>query len=214
MQRKPLFSCLVFFLLASASLASESWNGECVGISDGDTVSVMKDGKAVKIRLYGIDCPESGQDFGTRAKEFVADMIFRKTVTVTATGTDRYGRTIAYIEIDGVSVNQALVEAGLAWVYEQYCKAPECQEWRELQTKAKADKRGLWSRTDAVPPWEWRRNGKGATTVTGDLRGNAKSRAFHRSDCRQYNCKNCTEVFTSRDDALAAGYRPCGECKP
>lgn len=214
------FILIALVLLCATIHAADPWSGECVGISDGDTISVMKDGKAVKIRLYGVDCPESGQDFGRRAKEFVADMTFHKTVTVTPTDTDRYGRTVAHIEVDGISVNRALAEAGLAWVYEQYCKTPECREWRMLQAEAKAEKRGLWSRADAVPPWDWRRNGN-ASPVTparqpaaGTFSGNIKSAVFHRGGCPGYECKNCTASFASRDEAIAAGYRPCGNCKP
>ena len=38
--------------------------GRVVGVTDGDTISVMRDGRSVRVRLEGIDCPESGQDFG------------------------------------------------------------------------------------------------------------------------------------------------------
>ena len=48
------------------------WNGMVVGISDGDTITVLHDGKGEKIRLYGIDTPEKGQAFGNRAKQFLS----------------------------------------------------------------------------------------------------------------------------------------------
>ena len=49
----------------AAALAAEEFTGKCVGITDGDTNSVRRDGRAAKIRLWGIDCPESGKAFGT-----------------------------------------------------------------------------------------------------------------------------------------------------
>ena len=58
------------------------FTGKCVGVSDGDTIFVMNEGKAVKIRLEGVDCPESHQDYGTKAKEFTSSMVFGKDVTV------------------------------------------------------------------------------------------------------------------------------------
>ncbi|HOV85729.1 MAG TPA: Ada metal-binding domain-containing protein [Syntrophobacteraceae bacterium] len=44
--------------------------------------------------------------------------------------------------------------------------------------------------------------------------GNVKSRVFHKPGCQQYNCKNCTAVLKSREEAVKAGYKPCGMCKP
>jgi len=73
-------------ILAAASLAAEKqperFSGKVVGVSDGDTISVMREGRAVKIRLNGIDCPEKGQDFGAKAKSFTSDACFGKPVTV------------------------------------------------------------------------------------------------------------------------------------
>ena len=44
--------------------------------------------------------------------------------------------------------------------------------------------------------------------------GNVRSKKFHRPGCRYYNCKNCTAEFTSREQAIQAGYVPCKVCKP
>jgi len=44
--------------------------------------------------------------------------------------------------------------------------------------------------------------------------GNTNTRRFHQRTCRYFNCPNCTAKFTSREDAIAAGYRPCGTCRP
>ena len=63
-----------------------------VGITDGDTLSVMKHGAGVKIRLHGIDAPEEGQAFTNRAKQFASSLSFGQEVTVKARGQDRYGR--------------------------------------------------------------------------------------------------------------------------
>jgi endonuclease YncB( thermonuclease family) len=43
---------------------------------DGDTLEVLRAGKAVRIRLYGIDGPESQQAFGTKAKQYTAMVAF------------------------------------------------------------------------------------------------------------------------------------------
>jgi micrococcal nuclease len=111
----------------------------------------------VKIRLYGIDCPEGGQAFSKKAKQFTSKMVYRKVVEVHRMDTDRYGRTVALVSVDKQLLNKELVKAGLAWVYDRYCSEPICESWRNFQLRAKIDKRGLWADPDRIPPWEFRR---------------------------------------------------------
>src|SRR5712691_7992763 len=99
------------------------FTGRVVGVADGDTIKVMHNGKAEKIRLHGIDCPEKAQPFGSKAKQFTSGMVFGKTVTVHVTDMDRYGRTVADVILpDGRVLNRELVAAGLAWWYRQYSR--------------------------------------------------------------------------------------------
>src|SRR2546426_12847875 len=99
--------CLAILCLAPLALALADFSGRVVGITDGDTIKVMHNGRAEKIRLHGIDCPEKGQPFGTKAKEFTSAMVFGKTVTVRVTDTDRYGRTVADVILpDGRVLNR------------------------------------------------------------------------------------------------------------
>src|SRR5499427_3256453 len=58
--------CMLVPLLASA----EQFTGKVVGISDGDTISVLREGKAVQVHLYGVACPTRGQAFGAQARQF------------------------------------------------------------------------------------------------------------------------------------------------
>ena len=87
----------VLAAIATATLYAEDFTGNVVGISDGDTIRVMHNGAAERIRLWGIDCPESKQPFGTRAKQFTGDLAFEQTVTVRVRDVDRYKRTVAEI---------------------------------------------------------------------------------------------------------------------
>ncbi len=66
--------------------------GECIGVTDGDTIEVLRDHTAIKVRLEGIDCPERGQDFGQKAKQFTSGLVFGKAVEIRPIGEDRYGR--------------------------------------------------------------------------------------------------------------------------
>jgi endonuclease YncB( thermonuclease family) len=71
--------------------------------------------------------------------------------------TDRYGRTVAMIYADKRLLNEELVKAGLAWVYDFYCSEPICESWKNFQLGARLDKRGLWGDSGEIPPWEFRR---------------------------------------------------------
>lgn len=137
--------------------AIETFTGKVVGVSDGDTIKVMHNGKQEKIRLYGIDTPEKKQAFGQAAKRFTADMVAGKEVSVEVVTTDRYGRTVGVVKVGGVNLNEELVWLGYAWVYDRYCKASFCTDWKDLEENAKDKGDGLWGDPAAQAPWEWRR---------------------------------------------------------
>ncbi len=157
MNRWALFLCVLLLLILPVQLLA--WKGKVVGISDGDTIKVLRDRQEIKIRLWGIDCPERHQDFGTRAKKYTSGLAFCQIVEIEEVDKDRYGRTVALVTLpDGQSLNEALVRDGMAWVYTKYCNRPmECSRWRELEHAARSQKIGLWSIPNAIPPWEFRR---------------------------------------------------------
>jgi endonuclease YncB( thermonuclease family) len=135
---------------------TRTWSGLVVGVSDGDRIMVLHKGKGEKIRLYGIDAPDIGQAFGQRAKQFTFDTVYGKTIKVETRGKDRYSLTIGIVMVNGESLNESLIQNGLAWVYQKYCKAAFCENWLGLEIVARYDKIGLWSDPNPIPPWEFR----------------------------------------------------------
>ncbi|MGX7950753.1 sunset domain-containing protein [Oleidesulfovibrio alaskensis] len=107
------------------------------------------------------------------------------------------------------------------YVYTTYCRKAFCSDWEAIQDAAQKAHIGLWSHPAPVSPWSYRR-GKSAdqketspqTRGPVTFHGNTSSHVFHKPGCRYYDCKNCTRVFQTRDEAIKAGYRPCGSCKP
>jgi micrococcal nuclease len=95
--KQTILIFLITFLFTSYSYAFE---GPVILVSDGDTITVVHNGKPEKIRLYGIDTPESNQAFGTGAKNFTYAMVYRKSVNVEPVTTDRYGRTVGIVNVD------------------------------------------------------------------------------------------------------------------
>lgn len=133
--------------------------GRVIRVADGDTVTVYtKERERKKIRLYGVDAPEAGQDWGPEAADFVRDLVFLQEVEVSVINHDRYGREVALVRLaDGRILNEELVRNGHAWVYRRYCKEAFCDNWIALELVARAQKRGLWSQPSPTAPWNWRR---------------------------------------------------------
>lgn len=153
---------LLFWILVCCRLKDHAPNtkeiieGQVVGITDGDTFTLLIQGKKqLKARLYGIDCPEKGQAFSTAARKRLSELIFGKQVQIAFKSYDRWGRTVGNVFCEGKSVNEILLAEGLAWHFIQYDDNPE---WSVLEKNAREKKLGLWSLTNPIPPWKWRRS--------------------------------------------------------
>jgi len=125
-----------------------------IHISDGDTMTVLVDQKQIRVRLADIDAPERRQAFGTKSRQSLAAICFRKPAVVHGQSRDRYGRVIGRVICDGVDAQQHQVSSGMAWVFERY--APPSSPLYPIQQEAQTTKHGLWADKTPVPPWEWR----------------------------------------------------------
>src|SRR5438309_890048 len=136
-------------------------SGRAVAIADGDTITVLDSSDTQhRIRLEGIDAPESHQAFGSRSKQNLSDLIFGKDVTVIYYKTDQYGRLVGKILIDGRDINLEQVKAGMAWHYKEY-EREQTPADRELYAKAEDEarkaRRGLWVDPEPIEPSQFRR---------------------------------------------------------
>jgi endonuclease YncB( thermonuclease family) len=153
--------CLLLFPISIP--AAETFTARVVSVADGDTITILTaDHRQVKVRLYGIDCPERKQPWGNRARQATTDAVMGKEVNVHPISTDRYGRTVALVAAPGREMlNSWLVKEGLAWMYPAYCKRADiCDRLRELETAAGTAGKGLWADEEPVEPWVWRKEGK------------------------------------------------------
>lgn len=153
MLRLTLMLCL---LLLPLSISAETITG-VASVTDGDTLEI----RGTRIRLHGIDAPESsqrctrpsGQEWrcGQQAALALSDRIGRRSVSCEERDIDRYGRTIAVCSQGGVDLNSWMVQEGWAVAYRQYSRdyvGEETEAWRAG--------RNIWSGT-LVMPWDWRR---------------------------------------------------------
>lgn len=149
--RKILFLIILLFPLV---INAKILKGKIVRVSDGDTVTLLDSLNVQhKIRLDAIDAPESGQAYGKKAKQYLADLIFGKTVTVEYEKKDMYKRILGTIYYEGQNINEEMIRAGYAWRY-YYNKSDRLLE---LQNEAKDAKRGLWQDKHAIDPYQWRK---------------------------------------------------------
>ena len=115
------YTFAIFALLLAGACHAATIEGRVVGMADGDTVTVLDADKTQhKIRLSGIDAPEKKQPFGYHSKQSLSELVFSKTVTVETGKTDRHGREVGKVLVDGLDANLAQVQRGFAWHYKTY----------------------------------------------------------------------------------------------
>ncbi len=209
------FTALLILVFASLTFAAppkitEHLTGKVVGVTDGDTVTLLVKQKTLKVRLHGIDAPETKQAFGNKSKQALAAMVFGKVITLRKTGTDKYGRTLGIIHYRDSDINAKMIEGGWAWHYKYYNDEPRLAR---LETQAKERKLGLWTDSQPIAPWEFRRQPESSANTNspaGAVTGywlNLSSGVRHNSQCKNY--KN-----TKRGRPCSANEgRPCGICK-
>lgn len=146
----------LFLLLSSTSLHAQTYIfGKVVRVADGDTFTILDaDKKQIRIRFHGIDCPEKGQDFYKKAKDYVSDRSFGKNVKLEVKDKDRYGRIVAVVWIKGKNLNLSLLQEGLAWHYTSFDKS---KAYAQAEEKARKSKKNIWSHKDPIAPWKFRR---------------------------------------------------------
>jgi len=150
-------------------LYGPGYGATVIAISDGDTITVRKGKRRhkEKIRLYGIDCPEKLQEYGSQAKLRTSTLTVGQLVSIIPVHTDRYGRTVAYVILpDGRNLNYTLVSEGYAWWYRNYAKRDVQFAFREIM--ARTQKKGLWTSEDAVAPWDFRKGVSISSTADDD----------------------------------------------
>jgi endonuclease YncB( thermonuclease family) len=213
-----IFSIAMYLVTISSAFSNPSGPARII---DGDTISISNQ----RIRLHGIDTPESKQSCqregvvwfcGAEATQTLRDLVGRSEVTCNQRDRDRYGRIVAVCRANGRNLNKAMVLSGMALAYRRYSKDYVSQE-----IIAKAAKRGLWS-GKFVPPWEWRRGERLASgpdpiqnidgcMIKGNI-GSKGSRIYHMPGGRWYSRTVITvskgeRWFCTEEEARSAGWR-------
>lgn len=148
---------------SGAALAARPYvlEGKVIHVADGDTITMLlADRTQVKIRFSGIDAPEKGQAWGQRSRRSMSALAAGRQARAYVGKTDRYGRCVAVVTVDGADVGVEQLRRGLAWVYTRYLDELPYDARRlylQAEREARDARRGLWSDPDPVPPWDWRK---------------------------------------------------------
>ena len=178
----------------------------CTKVVDGDTI-YLDNGE--KIRFVGVNTPEKGVNGYLTSKNFVEKLCLNKEVGIDVDNSkhsDRYGRTLGVVIVDGKNVNEMLLKEGLAEV--MYMPPSEFYpyDWADGNTPTSSS----YSHTTS---YSQTNSGSGDT---GNYVGNINSGKFHNPSCQwaQKMSEGNKIQFSSRDDAINQGYEPCKVCNP
>lgn len=203
----PAIVLVTSLLLAAPPKVTEVISGKVVGVTDGDTITLLVNKETIKVRLEGIDAPESGQSYGTKSKQALSDMVFGKPVTVKKTGTDRYKRTLGIVVVGDVDANAKMVEDGWAWHFKKY---NDEERLAKLEVAARNAKRGLWADATPLAPWDYRARQKTPQTKEADPKAlywlNTSSGVRHNQRCEHFKKTKMGRLCGPTDG------RACGNC--
>ncbi len=215
----------------SATVSAATLRGRVVSISDGDTLTVVDSrNQQYRVRLSGIDAPESGQSFGRISKYNLSSLVAGRSVTVDYHKFDRYGRLVGKVTLAELDINLQQIRSGLAWVYTDFeaeLSSDDANAYRAAEREARKGLRGLWADADPKAPWVFRRSARARDQVESrplldtstaqiekSVIANRRSHVFHRPDCPDYLkvAPHNRVTFASVSEAEKAGYRQAKNC--
>ncbi|WP_407377649.1 thermonuclease family protein [Methanobrevibacter sp.] len=189
---------------------AEEW-GVCTQVVDGDTI-YLENGK--KIRFVGVNTPERGVEGYITSKNFVQKLCLGKEVGIDVDDSkhsDKYGRTLGVVIVDGKNVNEMLLKEGLAEI--MYMPPSEFYpyDWANGNTHVSSD-----HSTSTSYSSDSHQSSSSDSSGSGSYVGNANTGKFHRASCSSVDkmSEGNKVFFSSRDDAVSQGYVPCKRCNP
>lgn len=228
-----LLLLLYVFLVAYPAVARDA--ATVTRVVDGDTLEITLKGKTEKVRLIGVDTPETfesdklrrdvertGQDkatikaLGQRASEFTKGLVHAGDSVELEYGQeprDRYRRLLAFVWLsDGRMLNETIICEGYANALTRYpFRSDYMERFRACERTAREQGKGLWS-TGAVEPSPAPSPSSAPSATL--IKGNRNSKVYHLPGCPGYNRSKPENVviFATEQDARQGGYRKAKNC--
>ena len=132
-------------------------------VVDGDSIEADVSGFGrLSIRLANVDAPEHDQPWGSEAREALVMLLRGGRPEFRLLYRDHHARVVGLVSVNGIVVNEQLVRAGHAWVYDRYVPEWLRAKYKGFERVARSSGVGLWgTQPEPVPPWEWRRRSAG-----------------------------------------------------
>lgn len=147
-----IIALIIFLVVANFSyFSSFTKEYSLEHVSDGDTITLLAKGEKIKVRFYGIDAPESAQEYGQFCKDMLGDFLKGKEIKLEIKDKDKYGRVVGIVYANNEDINQKMVRNGCAWSYQNYTK-----KYLEDEKYARANKLGLWQSKNPQNPRDFR----------------------------------------------------------
>ena len=188
---------------------------------DGDTIEVEQDGKPVKVRLIGIDTPETVhpskpvEAFGKEASRFTANLLKGESVYLELDAKpDKYGRSLAFVyrAPDGLVVNLEIIRQGYGHTYTKYLFDDKMMAlFRHYEKDAREAGRGLWGSADPIDGKDTKAEAKKPDAAKGEVYLTATGTKYHTETCR-FVAKS--KIPCTLANAKAKEYEPCSVCNP
>lgn len=154
-RRGVLWSALVL-LGAGIVLAEDApipFEGQVKSISSGDAITLLVNGRSVRVRLVDVQCPRPHQPFFKFAKRHTYELIFGTPVRVEPVRVGKNGVVVGRVRtLRGNSLSESLLKEGFAWWDRR--SAPDDRRLEKLELKARKARRGLWSDENPTAPWD------------------------------------------------------------
>lgn len=148
-----LFVLQIFF----KNLENQDINAKALRVIDGDTIEFLnnQENKIYKLRLFGIDAPESKQSYGKESKEYLESLITKQDIRIQIKSKDKYQRLVGIIFLGKKDINKELVRAGFAHSYDDFSL-----RYLSSENYAKKNKLGLWQQENVILPKDFRKKAK------------------------------------------------------
>jgi micrococcal nuclease len=163
----PVVALILVVIFVCWPTISSAGLFKVVRVYDGDTIKAAGHDIEIKVRLVGIDAPETskgkrdpGQPFGRMAEKYLAGLVLNKVVDIKGYGSDRYGRILGEIYIDDKNINLDILKTGYAEVYSGISpRGLYMDEYHKAEDWARSSGQGIWSQGEKyLSPAIWRRS--------------------------------------------------------
>ena len=149
MKTRPIFIVSFLTLIASliynpANASTKILTGKLKNVVDGNTIIVLVGSETVRVRLYGIVCPDERKSVEDLTRNAIVELIGEDQIEIISEYEDRYGRFWANVYVGEINISEALIRKGYAIVCPEYCKKSFCSDWYSLERAARKQKLGMW----------------------------------------------------------------------